>query len=108
VIEAFIRRNKKGDICGFKVLNHGEGIVCAAVSILTLNTANSIEALTDEKFSCDYNPEGGFLEMDFPDIKNGCGTPEAGLLLKSLELGLRSVMESYENELVIIEDDEDD
>jgi uncharacterized protein YsxB (DUF464 family) len=107
VIEAFIRRNKKGDICGFKVLNHGESIVCAAVSILTLNTANSIEALTDEKFSCDHNPEGGYLEMDFPDMRKGCGTPQAGLLLKSLELGLRSVMKSYENELVI-EDDEDD
>ena len=107
MISAAILRNKSGCIWGFQVLNHGESNVCAAVSLLALNTANSIEALTDEPFVCDYNPEGGFLKVELPQIKEGCSGGSAELLLEAMVLGLKSVKENYSSEIEIKDDNYD-
>ena len=104
MIWAEIRRNQKGNIYGFTVKEHGESVVCAAISMLSLNTVNSIEALVDEEMTYNYNPNGGFLEMDLPRIRNGKRNREADLLLESLALGLRSVKASYSNEIEIEDD----
>ena len=105
MISVTINRNPQGRICSFAVMNHGNAsIVCPAVSFLTLNTANSLEALTDEPFNCDYNPEGGFLQVELPRIREGCSSPEADLLLESMALGLRSVKENYSDEIEIKDD----
>ncbi len=74
----------------------GEDVVCAAVSVLALNTANSIEAFTDERFEQEMAPDGGYLKMMFPD-----GVHEkASLLMDSLVLGIRSIREEYGNEFL--------
>ncbi|MDE6181647.1 MAG: ribosomal-processing cysteine protease Prp, partial [Eubacteriales bacterium] len=39
-VEFYQKSNK---IVGFEIKNHGKDIVCSAVSILSLNTVNSIE-----------------------------------------------------------------
>jgi uncharacterized protein YsxB (DUF464 family) len=104
MISVTIRRNPAGDIYGFSVLDHGGSIVCAAVSLLTLNTVNSIEFLLDEDLIYDHNPEkGGLLHMELPRIKEGHRNREADLLLESMALGLRSVRDSYGNEIEINE-----
>ena len=103
MISVTLRRNTKGRIYGYSVLDHGETDVCAAVSLLALNTANSIEALTHETFHCDYNPEGGFLQLELPHVKNGHDSPHADLLLEALALGLRSVKENYHNEITLVD-----
>jgi len=107
MISVTIRRNPKGHIYGFTVLDHGKTDVCAAVSLLTLNTANSLEALTDEPFHCDYNPEGGFLQLELPQIKEGHNSLKADLLLEAMALGLRSVKENYNSEIEIKDDSYD-
>ena len=105
MISVAISRNAKGSICGFVLKNHGDaGIVCPAVSLLALNTANSLEALTDEVFTCKYEPDGGFLQVELPKIKKGKESPGANLLLEAMALGLRSVKESYSDEIEIEDD----
>ena len=46
MIQAVFFKNKK-NITGFEIKNHGTDIVCSAVSILSLNTVNSLEAFTN-------------------------------------------------------------
>lgn len=100
MIKVSVTKGRQGDIRTLKVRNHGDPIVCAAVSVLVLNTVNSIEALTDEKFSCNYAEEGGFLEISFQDTPLG---RDARLLTDSLMLGLKSIIEEYPGNIRIEE-----
>ena len=101
MISVGIFRNKNKRIWGFTVNDHGESSVCAAVSMLTLNTVNSIEAFTDEVTECHYNTTGGFLSFSLPEVKNGAESGKAYILLEAMALGLRSVKENYNNEIEI-------
>ncbi|MCR5684303.1 MAG: ribosomal-processing cysteine protease Prp [Lachnospiraceae bacterium] len=75
----------------------GKDIVCAALSILTINTVNSIESLTDDAFILDQNPENGYMYFRFgDDVVPG---RDSLLLLKSFELGVRQL--SAENKAFI-------
>ncbi len=103
MINIVIYRNKEENIYGFKAFNHGKSIVCAAVSALTINTVNSIEALTDEIFTCDYNEEGGFLEFILPEIKDGKKCDKVDILLNSLLLGLKGIDNDNKGQLIIEE-----
>jgi len=100
MINVSVTRNRQGDVRELKVRNHGDSIACSAVSALVLNAVNSVEALTDERFTCEYAEEGGFLEITFPDAQSGLGR-DARLLTASLMLGLRSVLEEYPQHIVI-------
>lgn len=91
---------KNNSIIGFEINNHGKDIVCSAVSILSLNTVNSIEAFTDAKYTVDFNSNGGFLKL-FIDMSFYC--EKADLLLKSLELGLKGIELEYSKEISIID-----
>lgn len=75
---------------------HGEDVVCAAISMLTINTLNAIEAYTDEpiKVLC-INQKKGVIDVEFPRRKAGEYAPEAELLIKSMILGLETVKEMY-------------
>ena len=95
MIKAVIYRTAKDDICGFKVTNHGDSILCAAVSMLCINTVNSLETLTDCRLQYCYDTGGGYMECLLPGILSGNGEPGASLLLHSLALGLESARKSY-------------
>ena len=104
MINVSVTRSRRGDVCALRVRNHGDPVVCAAVSALVINSVNSVEALTDERFTCEYVEEGGFLEIAFPDAQLGLGH-DARLLLSSLMLGLNAVSAEYPDS-IIIEDKE--
>ena len=70
---------------------YGEDIVCAAISVLTINTINSVEKFTNDKIVTSQNEEKGILRLEFEDIPS----KEADLLLKSFELGVTSIYEQY-------------
>jgi len=70
---------------------HGQDIVCAAVSVLVINTINSIEELTDEHFTVEENENGGYLKFLFHKEPG----ERAVLLLESMILGLKSVRSDY-------------
>ena len=75
---------------------HGNDIVCAAVSMLTLNTLNAIERFTDEPIqSLAYDEEKGLIDVEFPRRKAGVFEPEAELLIRTLILGLIDTKEMY-------------
>lgn len=69
----------------------GKDIVCSAVTALSFNCINSIEKLTEAKFSV-KNKKSGKLEFEFN--KEG-STAESQLFIKSLVLGLTEVYSEY-------------
>jgi hypothetical protein len=101
VINAQIVRDSQGKIIGFTVENHGESIVCAAVSMLVLNTVNSIELLTEDNFVCDYNENGGYLKFSLTDPQSR--TDGISILLDAMLLGLTSTKKEHPEEIEITE-----
>ena len=95
MILAKLTRSPGGSIEAFTVENHGESFVCAGVSMLVLNTVNSIEALTGQKFTCDYHPDGGYISFEL----KGQQDKDAALLLESMYLGLTGVKDQYPTEI---------
>ena len=95
MIRISFKYNGNNDPIAFKCSGHagyaakGKDIVCAAVSVLTLNTVNSIEEFTDDDFLLDYNEDNGFMFFRFND--DTVPSEEALLLLKSLELGIKGI-----------------
>ncbi len=68
-----------------------EDIVCAAISILVINTINSIEALTDTQPIVETEQKSGYIHCSFEeDI-----TDDAALLIDAMLLGLSQIQEQY-------------
>lgn len=69
----------------------GEDIVCAAVSSIALNTINSIETFTEDKFEYTVNENDAVINY----ILKGAKSSESLLLLKSFVLGLNGLCKNY-------------
>ncbi len=84
---------KNGSYTGFKARGHagygeeGTDIFCAAVSALTINTANSLELLAKEKLA--ESEHDGFVSFRFLEEISDKGE----LLMDSLFLGLSQIAE---------------
>ncbi len=76
--------------------DYGKDIVCAAVSALAVNTVNSIEHFTSDKFTC--NEKSGNLEFKFKSDTS----KESQLLLHSLRLGLQAIQKDYSTEYISV------
>ncbi|MCR5509267.1 MAG: ribosomal-processing cysteine protease Prp [Lachnospiraceae bacterium] len=85
---------KQGSYHSFSCRGHagfddmGKDIVCAAVSMLVINTANSIEAFTDNKITGSDREQISWTFEETPDR-------DAQLLMDSMLLGLREVVSKY-------------
>ena len=76
----------------------GRDIVCAAVSALVLNMANSVEAFTEDGFEGEMDEQTGGCSFHFTaEI-----SPESQLLMNSLVLGLRNIEKEYGERHIII------
>ena len=101
-------RNAKGQETGFRSKGHadfdeaGRDIICAAVSVLELNLANSLEELTEARFTCEQNERKGSFSLRLIDEED----PQAVLLLRSCILGFRAVSEAYGSNYLTITDQE--
>ena len=99
--------DSEGTYKGFKIYGHtgyadaGEDIVCSAISALSANAVNSIEAFTKDKFSCDV--EDGIIVFNFTG--SGIST-ESQLLINSLALGLENIRKAYGNQFINIRTEE--
>ena len=107
--EAVIFRAKKsGIIKGFAVRGHsgfaeaGSDVVCAAVSMLVINTMNSIESLTDDRFKASMDKEGTVIRFEFEDKPSD----KSVLLTDSMILGLKTVQRDYGREFLKFEEKE--
>lgn len=87
----------KGAYKGFTCMGHanfsssGKDIVCASISVLVINTLNSIEELAKENIITDNDEKKGYIECHFPDEINDKTT----LLMDSMVMGLKSIEEKY-------------
>ena len=96
MIKAVIVDTPEGRMNGF-VLNghagyarHGKDIVCAAVSMLAINTVNSVETLTKDEFEVEQGESG---ELSFHFTKEP--SKEGQALIDALRIGLESVEAEY-------------
>ena len=104
MIQVDVFTDSEGNTQGIEVSGHagydeyGRDIVCAAVSSLTLNMANSVEAFTEDGFDGSMDEQAGRFEFRF----TGEISPESKLLMDSLVLGLQNIEDSYGDEYIKI------
>ena len=79
--------------------DHGQDIVCAAVSVLVINTFNSIEQFTEDAYSSEAAEDGGYLFMSFPEGISD----KSKLLLDSMLLGLDEIQKQYGDEYISLQ-----
>jgi uncharacterized protein YsxB (DUF464 family) len=103
MIKVYICRNSSGQAFGFKVENHGDPIVCSAVSALCFNTVNSIEQFTELDFSVDASQDGGDMTFTVPFLEDGGKDNNASLLIDSLILGLKQIELDYSKDLKVLD-----
>lgn len=70
---------------------HGRDIICASVSALALNMANSVEQFTSDRFEAGVEEESGSFTFHF----QGEVSRESRLLMDSFILGLKSIRKTY-------------
>lgn len=91
-----IRKSKTG-YQGFTVIGHagfadaGEDIVCAAISVLTINTINAIDEFTSDQMKVVSNEEEGLIDCRF----EGCISKETILLMDTMVLGFQGIRKQY-------------
>ncbi len=97
MIEVTIYKNHAGQYVRLHCAGHagfaeaGDDIVCAAVSVLVINTLNAIEALTEESFDSETDQETALIDISFHQPTGHDGT----LLLDTLVLGLETIQNRY-------------
>ena len=72
--------------------NYGEDIVCASISVLVINTINSLEQITGEQMQVETDEDAGLIRCSFVNqpLKE---TSKA--LMDSLVLGLTQIEKQY-------------
>ncbi|MGN0152609.1 MAG: ribosomal-processing cysteine protease Prp [Wujia sp.] len=96
MIQAVFYVDSDGRYVGFRVSGHAgyarynKDIVCASVSILTINTVNAIEKLTDNRFKCEQG-ESGLIQFKFLSDSDEAGQ----ILLRTLAMGLDGISREY-------------
>ena len=104
MITVTIYQNHDGEYTGFNCIGHaeyaeaGEDIVCAAASVLVINTVNSVEGLVQDAFDCVTDEESGLIDFT---LKKGY-SKESLLLIRSMVLGLQGIQNNYGNEYIRI------
>ena len=102
MIQVNILRDRNEVVKGIDINGHagyaeyGQDVICAAVSALVLNMANSVESFTDDHFEGSVSEDGGEFSFSFPDSIS----PESQLLMKSLILGLENILDEYGAEYI--------
>ena len=93
------------EFTAFRCIGHagyadaGEDIVCAAISVLVINTINSVERLAGDSFHLETDPESGLIDFS---LKEGY-SKESLLFLRSLVLGLQGIQSNYVNDYMTLE-----
>lgn len=92
------QKTRTGEYLGFTCDGHagyadyGRDIVCASISVLVINTINSLEEITGERMSVETDGKRGTIQCSFVDqpLKE---TSKA--LMDSLVLGLTQIEKQY-------------
>lgn len=106
MVRVTVYENKEGQYAKFRMEGHagfaayGSDIVCAAVSVLLINTVNCIKEFTDD--ACEYSQQ---RERDIVlfEVTSCPISGDAELLLKSLVFGLWSIAGEYGKKYIQVE-----
>lgn len=104
MITVTVYQNQDGRYTGLYCIGHagfadpGSDIVCAAVSVLVINTLNAIEAFTEQTFESQTDQETGMIDIRF---RQPAGH-DSGLLLDTMVLGLRSIQDKYGTDYILL------
>jgi len=99
---------KDGSYKGFYCEGHagyskaGNDIVCSAISVLTQNTINSIETLTDAKCSLEMDEEDAIMKFIIEDNIDD----RTDLLMASFQIGINSIHDAVEGKYISIKFEE--
>ncbi|MDO5573386.1 MAG: ribosomal-processing cysteine protease Prp [bacterium] len=96
-----IRKNSSDHYDSFTCMGHAgyarfpkqKDIVCAAVSMLVINTVNSLEKLAQEQMDVKTNEVTGFIDCRFMSEISDQGK----LLMDSMVLGFQGIEQQYGN-----------
>jgi len=100
-----IYHSQNQDVEGFYCSGHagydieGYDVVCAAISVLVINTINSIETFTSCPFTYEAEEESGNIDFRFTE---GI-TQDAALLIDAMILGLKGIQEDYGSAYITLE-----
>ena len=103
-----IRKTEKKEYVGLICMGHAgyaenePDIVCAAVSVLVINTINAIEKLAGQKPEVLQNEETGFISCEF----QGRLKAESTFLLDSMILGLQGIEKQYSKKYLLVKFEE--
>ncbi|MDO4555175.1 MAG: ribosomal-processing cysteine protease Prp [Lachnospiraceae bacterium] len=97
-----IYKDSTGEYKGFQCRDHagsgdyGFDIVCAAISVLTINTVNSLEKLTKDTFDLTQQEELGLIQVIFHNHPSEAGR----VLMDSYVMGIESIEEEYGSQYI--------
>ncbi|MDR7870266.1 MAG: ribosomal-processing cysteine protease Prp [Tissierellaceae bacterium] len=109
MINIKIFRNKD-NIIGFKIKGHanfaeyGEDIVCAAISVLSQTSLMALVevcGIEESKLHYSIDDKTGFLEVNLPKNIDIESLEKSQIVLKTFELGVKSIIESYPNNVAL-------
>lgn len=109
MINVKIFRNKDY-ITGFKIKGHadfqeyGKDIVCAAVAVLSQTSLMALVevcGIDESKLNYKIDDETGFLEVNLPRNLNINVIEKSQIVLRTFELGVKSIVESYPNNVTL-------
>lgn len=76
--------------------DHGEDIVCAAISALVIATTNAIDQLTNIEPIAEIDETSGYVHVELPKVNR-----DTDLLTASLRLAVEDTAESYPQNIKI-------
>ena len=94
-----ICKEKDGSYRGFYCMGHAgyakwwrkPDVLCAAISVLTIGTINSLEELAGEKLKTTQNERTGFLKCDFESTLQ----EKSAFLMDSMVFSLTELSKEY-------------
>lgn len=100
-------QDKSRQYTGFKIMGHsgyadaGEDIICSAISVLAINTINSIETFVTDIYSYEEDEALGYMKFSLENTNH-----DTQLLLKSLVLGLSTIQKQYKSKYLKVKFEE--
>ena len=104
MIRVSVFKNSADEIVSFELKGHagykdaGKDIICAATSILVINTINSVEQFTDDRFTTENDEKTGFIRFSF----SGEPSRDSQILVRSMVSGLLSIEQEYGSKYIKI------
>ena len=111
MINVVIKKNKANQPYYFEVSGHagyanlGNDIVCAAISVLTITVANSIEKNTSDEKKIMVNEKDATITIEMPTIRDNKASAEIIVLANTLYQGIKDVDEEYEHKYISVKEE---